>query len=444
MFRRSRRKIILAIMGSLMLLFVLTLSIIMLASYQEIRHRNMQILTRYVELHSLPSETDGAMPGPEDGTEAPEEPAPEQGERMEMPPGPGPEGWNRPGGPGPGKPPLDQRPYYQLATFYSIAFAEDGAVLAVDNGHTDVLSEEKLTEIAKGILDSGKRSGRKGNLTYMVSDKPGYTLVAMMDNTVSESGLSTLLRNVLIIGSGAIVLMFLLSLVLARQIIRPLEENDRMQKQFISDASHELKTPAAVISTNAEMLSREIGPNEWLSNILYETERMDGLVRQLLDLSRAENTDAPVEQVDFSRIVTGEALAFEALAFDQGRTIEDSVEEGISLTGNPTQLTQIVSILLENAIRHSTGREIRLSLRRQGNAAVLEVRNEGEAIPPEKLQHLFDRFYRVDEARTDYGHHYGLGLAIAKAIAEKHGGKIGVTCRDGTIQFTVSVPIKKV
>lgn len=443
MFRRSRRKIILAIMGSLMLLFVLTLSIIMLASYQEIRHRNMEILNRYVELHALPSETDRAMTGQESGTEAPEEHMPEQGERMEMPPGPGPEGWNRPGGPGPGKPPLDQRPYYQLATFYSIAFAEDGTVLAVDNGHTDVLSEEKLTEIAKGILDSGKRSGRKGNLTYIVSDKPGYTLVAMMDNTVSESGLSTLLRNVLFIGSGAIVLMFLLSLVLARQIIRPLEENDRMQKQFISDASHELKTPAAVISTNAEMLSREIGPNEWLSNILYETERMDGLVRQLLDLSRAENTDAPVEQVDFSRIVTGEVLAFEALAFDHGRTIEDSVEEGISLTGNPTQLTQIVSILLENAIRHSTGREIRLSLRRQGNTAMLEIANEGEMIPPEKLQHLFDRFYRVDEARTDNGHHYGLGLAIAKAIAEKHGGNIGVTCRDGTIQFTVSVPIKK-
>ena len=233
MFRRSRRKIILAIMGSLMLLFVLTLSIIMLASYQEIRHRNMQILTRYVELHSLPSETDGAMPGPEDRTEAPEEPAPEQGERMEMPPDPGPEGWNRPGGPGPGKPPLDQRPYYQLATFYSIAFAEDGAVLAVDNGHTDVLSEEKLTEIAKGILDSGKRSGRKGNLTYMVSDKPSYTLVAMMDNTVSESGLNTLLHNVLIIGSAAILVLFFISLVLSGRIIRPLEENDRKQKQFM-------------------------------------------------------------------------------------------------------------------------------------------------------------------------------------------------------------------
>ena len=324
-----------------------------------------------------------------------------------------------------------------------MAFGDNDSILAIDNGEKDVYSEDDLVRIAREILAGNSASGRNGNLTYIVSRRPDYTLVAFMDNTVSESSLNTLLHNVLLIGGAAILALFFISLYLSKIIIRPLEENDRKQKQFISDASHELKTPVAVISTNAEMLSREIGENEWLDNIRYENERMGGLIRQLLDLSRAENAEAQTEPVDLSRIVTGETLAFEMLAFDNGKTIQSDIEENIQLSGNPTQLTQIVSILLDNAVRHATGSEIILTLKHQGHAAVLNVINEGEEIPPEKLEHLFDRFYRVDEARTDQGLHYGLGLSIAKAIAEKHSGSITVSCRGGKVQFTVSIPIKQ-
>ena len=297
--------------------------------------------------------------------------------------------------------------------------------------------------IAKEILAGNTASGRTGALTYIVDRRPDYTLVALMDNTVSESGLNTLLRNVLIIGSTAILVMFFISLVLSERIIRPLEENDQKQKQFISDASHELKTPVAVISANAELLSREIGENEWLSNIVYENDRMGGLVRQLLDLSRAENAEILMEQVDFSRVVTGEALALEMLAFDRGRVFRTDIEDGVIITGNKTQLTQLVSILLDNAIRHATGNEIGISLKRQGHHAVLSVVNEGDEIPRDKLEHLFDRFYRVDEARNSEGQHYGLGLSIAKAVVEKHGGSISVSCQDGKVRFTASIPMKK-
>ena len=264
-----------------------------------------------------------------------------------------------------------------------------------------------------------------------------------MDNTVSGSGLNTLLRNVLIIGSAAILVMFFISLVLSGRIIRPLEENDQKQKQFISDASHELKTPVAVISTNAELLSREIGENEWLSNIVYENDRMGELVRQLLDLSRAENAEAPMEQVDFSRVVTGETLALETLAFDRGRVFRSDIEDGMNLAGSKTQLTQLVSILLDNAIRYATGNEIGIALKRQGHHAVLSVVNDGDEIPQDKLEHLFDRFYRVDEARNSEGQHYDLGLSIAKAVVEKHGGSISVSCQAGKVRFTASIPMKK-
>ena len=422
MFKRSRKKIILAIMGSLILLFAVTLSVIMLASYREIRQENMEMLKRHVELYYLEDEAGGPdNPPPEAPVNGFDGRAPEPRE----------------------KPPLDQKPGYQLSTFYSVAFGENDTVLAVDNGEKAVYSEEELIRIAREILAGNRLSGRSGDLTYCVEHRPDYTLIAFMDNTVSEGSLNTLLHNVLIIGGAAIIAMFFISLYLSGRIIRPLEENDRRQKQFISDASHELKTPVAVISTNAEMLSREIGDSEWLSNIRYENERMGGLIRQLLDLSRAENAEAPMEQVDFSRVVTGEELAFETLAFEQGKTIRSDIEEDVRLAGNPTQLTQVVSILLDNAIRHATGKEISLALKRQGHAALLTVINDGDEIPPGKLEHLFDRFYRVDEARSDDGQHYGLGLSIAKAIAEKHGGSITVSCRNGKIRFTVSLPGKK-
>ena len=419
MFKRSRRKIILAIMGSLILLFGITLSVILLASYREVRQRNADMLAHYAEQY-VPGESSGQRPEPQSAAES----------------GPVPDA-------PPDKPPMDRRPDYRLSTFYAVAFSEDGGLLAVDNGEKDVYSEEDLTGLAGEILAGNASSGRTGNLTWTVSRRPDCTLVAFMDNTVSEAGLNTLLRNVLIIGGAAMVVLFFLSLYLSKRIIRPLEENDLRQKRFISDASHELKTPVAVIGVNAEMLSGEIGENEWLANIRYENERMEGLVRQLLDLSRAENAEVPMEPVDFSRLVTGEVLAFETLAFDSGKTIRSDIEEGIRLTGNPTQLTQLASILLDNAVRHAAGSEVSLSLKRQGHAAVLTAVNDGDEIPPEKLAHLFDRFYRADEARTDDGHHYGLGLSIAKAIAEKHGGSITASCGGGKVRFTVSVPMKK-
>ncbi len=408
MFNSSRRKIILAIMGSLILLFGVTLGVILTASFHEVRQKNADMLERFVEMYSLD-------PGREEK------------------PGPVPDPEKR-------EPPPDQKPDYQLSTFYSVAIAKDGSVLAVDNAGRDIYSSEELVRIADGILSGGKRSGRTGSLSYAVSERSGYTLVALMDNTVSEGGLRTLLRNVLTVGGAAIAVLFLLSLQLAKRIIRPLEENDRQQKRFVSDASHELKTPVAVIETNAEMLSREIGENEWLANIRYENERMGGLVKQLLDLSRAESAETPMEPVDFSRLVTGEALVFESLAFDQGKTLETDIAGGILLNGNRTQLAQLVSILLDNAVRHSTGTEIRLSLKRRPRTAVLTVSNEGEAIPKEKLDHLFDRFYQADEARNQDGQHYGLGLSIARAVAEKHGGHIEVSCQDGEIRFTAVLP----
>lgn len=410
MFNRSRKKIILSIMGSLILLLSVTLTVIYFASYHEIRSRDSDMLRDYVSSYTLEQKPDSPNP---------------PGQTLQR-----------------RDPPPNENRGFQLSTFYSVALAEDGTVLAVDTGMRDVYSEEDLTVIAKEILSGSITSGRMDNLSYSVSSRSGYTLVAFMDNTVTESSMHTMLRYVLIVGSASIIVLFFISLYLAKRIILPLEENDEKQKRFISDASHELKTPVSVISANAELLSRELGENEWLSNIRYENDRMGELVKQLLDLSRAENKETSMEELDFSRVVTGESLAFESLAFDKGKILRSDIDESIIVIGSQTQLTQIVSVLLDNAIKHSTGTEITVSLKRQGHTAVLTVENEGKTIPAEKCEHLFDRFYRLDESRTGEGQHYGLGLSIAKAIAEKHDGSIGVSCHDGKVRFTVSVPAK--
>lgn len=403
-------------MLSLILLLAATLSVIMLASYREIRHRDFEMLERYVEIYTLDRQP---------GTETP----PDFGPGNQSPPG---QGDFSPA----------ERSDYQLSTFYSVALSEDGTVLAVDNGTSGLYDEDKLVEIARKLLEEDRASGRFDNMSYMISVRSGYTLVAFIDNTIIDASMKMLLRNVLIVGGAAIVVLFFVSIVLSKKIIRPLEENDKQQKQFISDAGHELKTPVAVISTNAELLSRELGENEWLANIQYENERMGDLVKQLLDLSKAENTETPMEIVDFSRVITGEALAFESVAFDQGKMIQSDIDEGIYVVGNQIQLTQLISILLDNAVRHGAGSEIELSLKRLGHSAVFNIVNDGEEISPEKLEHLFDRFYRVDEARNSESHHYGLGLSIAKAVVEKHGGSIVVSSRNGRVRFTVSIPEK--
>ncbi len=433
MFKKTRIRIIALIMGSLILLFALTLSVIMLASYREMRKENARMLEMFVENYRIEQPNEQGEP-PEWQTD--------QGQQPEWQNDPSQRGDGQffPDGRG-NDHPMDGR-NYRLSTFYSVAFAEDNSVLAVNNGDGNIYTEEELIKLAKEILEGDKTSGREGTLSYLISQKEGFILVAFKDDTVAENSMSMLLRNILIIGGAAIVVLFFLSLYLSKRIVRPLEENDQHQKQFISNASHELKTPVSVISANAELLSRELGENEWLSNIQYENERMGDLVKQLLDLSRAENTESVMEKTDLSRIVTGEVLAFESLAFDQDKIIQSNIEEGIHVTGNQTQLTQLVSVLLDNALKYSTGKDIALSLKHQGHQAELSVVNEAEEIPTEKLPHLFDRFYRLDEARNSASHHYGLGLSIAKAVAEKHGGSITPSWQDGKISFTVLLPIK--
>ena len=416
MFKKSRRKIVAAIMSVLVLLWVGTLGIIYASSYFEMKKQNEQMLQSHAQMYNLPNAFNQMMP----------------------PNGPRPDG-------NPGfKPGFDpESPKFQLSTFYSVAVSYKGKILEIKNDSPTVYASDDLAQMAKGIIKDGKSTGTKDNLTFLKTDKNGYVLVVFMDNTVVNESAMTLFRYTLIFGSAALVLFFFLSVFLARKIVAPLEESYQKQKQFISDAGHELKTPVSVVSANAELLSRALGDNQWLQNIQYENERMGLLVGQLLDLARTENVTPQMEYIDFSRLVAGEMLPFESVAFEKGLVLNSNITNGITVEGNSTQLKQLISILLDNAICHSKpDGEVRLTLTKDHGIAEISVINKGDEIPAEHRERIFERFYRVDTARNGEDKHYGLGLAIAKAIVDAHHGHIEVNCYNGLVEFHVRMPMK--
>ncbi|MCD8142337.1 MAG: HAMP domain-containing histidine kinase [Clostridiales bacterium] len=412
-FQRSRRQIVAVIMAVFLLLFAVTLAAIYILSYQELYQDNQDMLETYVNQYR-----ENGNPSEIQRTEA-------------SPPGDSP--------PEQDEPPDHDSTRYLLSSFYSVAFDGDGEPFSVDMGDGTLYTEGQLSGVAESILGTGQSQGTYGNFVYCVAAEDGYTLVVLMDNTLVSDSFTTLFRNALLLGAVMVAALFLCAIGLARWIIRPLEESDRRQRQFLSDAGHELKTPVSVVEANAELLEREIGENRWLSNIRSESGRMAGLVSELLTLVRAEREAPQMEPLDFSRLVLGGVLPFEGVAFEQGRTLEEHIDGQITIPGNPSQLSQLVSILMDNALSHSEGAGgIAIVLRQERGEAVLTVSNPG-FIPEEDRSEIFVRFFRSDADRGGAGH-YGLGLTIAQTIVEAHQGEIQVDCSHGRVAFTVRLP----
>ena len=410
MYNQTRKKIVLNTMLALIFTLVVTLSAVIVSFYFSIRRQSAEMLDKYVELYDLEKQP-GMSKAPEIGKDS-----------SEVPP---------------------MGDIFRVSLFYSVAISDTGEILAFDDGRTTEYNKEVLAKMAKEIMDAGETAGTKGCLEYRIDRREGYTLAVFLDNTEEEVNLSILKRNALLAGSGSLLVLFFLVSWLSGRIVRPLEENDRRQRQFVSDVGHELKSPIAIVSANAELLEQKTGQSRWLDNIRAENTRMGELVTSLLDLLRAESASAPIEEVDLSEIVTSEVLLSEVVAYEKDRTIIRDITLGLYMNGNRTFLSRLIAILLDNAISYSEGgREIDLVLDRQGNAAKLSVTNSCKNLTSEQQLHLFDRFYRVDTARSGKDNHYGLGLPIAKSIVEFHGGSISVKSLDGTITFTVILPLK--
>lgn len=314
-------------------------------------------------------------------------------------------------------------------------------------GGFDLSDEEMLTDIVAQAAASTEDIGEleEYSLRFCRQQRPNELTIVFADISGEQSTLKTLRLTCIGIGTVSVLVFWLLSILLARWAVRPVEQAWQEQRQFVADASHELKTPLTVIMTNAELLQSDADEqqSQYARSILTMSQQMRSLVEGLLELARVDNgaAKAAFETLDLSELVNDELLPFEPVYFERGLMLESQVEEGITITGSPRHLRQVADILLDNAMKYAPAEStVRVCLAKQGGSALLTVTNPGEALSREECQRIFRRFYRVDAARTSGG--YGLGLPIAKGIVTDHGGKIWAESRDGLVIFRVQLPLK--
>ena len=261
------------------------------------------------------------------------------------------------------------------------------------------------------------------------------------ENTVSH--IRTTIISSIIMSVISLGIIYIIAKKLSKTIVKPVEETFEKQKQFISDASHELKTPLAVIEANADVLQDKTGENKWINYIQNEIESMNKLINELLLLAKIENVDNIKEytELNLSKEVEIILSMFESVAYENGVIIESDIAENILLNGNKEDIEHIVSTLTDNAIKHTESqKKIVVALKKEKNEIIFEVKNMGDPIPKEEREKIFERFYRIDKSRNRQEKRYGLGLAIAKSTIEKYNGKIEVDYKNKFTIFKVTIP----
>lgn len=352
----------------------------------------------------------------------------------------------------PDKGPKDEGTLQKMAIpCFVVGLDHDGALYAKGTRYYDLTDTVYLEQILQEADATGKDHGVLGayKLRFLRLDDICGTAFAFTDISHEQASLMRLMYQSLCIGLLAMTGFFIISLLISRWAVRPIDRVMQQQRQFIADASHELKTPLTVILTNAELLNNDYPPEvkeKFGSNILSMAQQMRGLVEELLDLARANNAERPVDlqPLDMSRLVADAVLPFEPLYFESGLQLESSIEEGISVKGSPEELKRVVDILLDNGCKYATaGTTVTLRLNRSClHSCLLSVESQGETLSKQECRDIFKRFYRRDPNRS-MNHSYGLGLSIAKTIIGRHNGQIWAQSSNGVNTFCVRLPYKK-
>ena len=356
------------------------------------------------------------------------------------------------GGPPPEEHEPDGAHRFSLIPVFVVT-VKDGAIASLNDGGQVDVSEETAAEAVEQAQSTGASQGvlRELRLRFLMERRPdGELRIAFADLGWETASLRNLSLLSLLVWALAMVGLFFVSLVLSSVALRPAEQAWQQQRQFVADASHELKTPLTVIMTDAELL-QDGGQNAasqagFLSNILTMSRQMRALIEQMLELARTDSAESHLvlHPVDLSGLTARSLLPFEPLFFEQGLTLTSQVDEGITVSGDEEALRRVLEILLDNAQKYSSpGGETQVTLHRRGrNHCALTVANQGEPIPPEARRQIFQRFYRADPARSRNGS-FGLGLSIAEGIVAQHHGTIDVTCAGGFNRFWAELPCRQ-
>lgn len=341
--------------------------------------------------------------------------------------------------------------------FFMVTLSDEGEVTSVNTDSIAMVDEDDAEDYAELVADLKHDRGFIGDFRYLKidpeneSDKNDTCVIFLDCGRNLYTFRNSLLINCVISFMGLLVI-FIIIVIFSKKIVKPVSESYEKQKQFISVAGHEIRTPITIIDADLEILSMEIGSdNEWIRDIVTQTKRMTALTNDLLTLSRMDEDRQQYTMIDFpiSDVVEETVMSFQTLAHSRKRAIRAEIAPMLSYYGDENSIRQIVGILLDNAIKYTKEAEdgscedILLKLEKKNHQIILTVQNSSEMVSEEQLHHFFDRFYRVDESRNSKAGGYGLGLSIAKAMVEAHRGKISATAPDQkSVKITVILPIK--
>ena len=343
--------------------------------------------------------------------------------------------------------PRNRPPYDRDTILIEYNVKEAKVLYRSESNMTDSDINNIISEVLNNKRDKGFIENSDYNLAYVYRIVPTGIEIALRDSTIYQKTMRRLVISSAVIGIFSIFLAYLICLYIANKAVKPVEEAYNSQKRFIADASHELKTPLAVIKTNLEILKVNKcesveSQGKWIEYITFQTERMSKLVNDLLYLAKADNNEVLGEKSEFniSDVIMNELLSFEAIIYENNLSLDYDIQEDIKFFGNREGINQVVGILVDNAIKHSyKNKEITVKLSENKGIITLSVTNYGEVIPEEDLDKIFGRFYRVDKSRSREKGGHGLGLSIAKTIVEKEKGSIKVVSENNITSFIVSI-----
>ena len=329
--------------------------------------------------------------------------------------------------------------------FFSVYVSDGGELALSDTSRVADYDGGELLDIARRALAGGRSGGFLDDYLFAVTDSEGGKRAVFLNCATKLAARRRLALISAVACVGGTLLAWLLVALFSRRAIQPLIDNAVRQKRFITDAGHELKTPLTVISANMDVLALETGENEWVRSTQKQVSGMRALVNELIYLSRLDEEDAipQPERVDLSALVREAVEPFVGMAEFSGKSLELSVAEGLFLWGDRAMLARLVSVLCDNAVKYApAGDAIAVTLAGDGRHVLLETENGVEApLSRDTLDHLFDRFYRADASRSRESGGFGIGLSVARAIAERHGGDIRASQPSpDRLRFTVALP----
>ena len=310
------------------------------------------------------------------------------------------------------------------------------------NKHTTNNTNFDIETISKKILSKNKGL----NIGNLYNNKYSYnydtnTIVIINTKSINKK-LNILLIQSIILFLILEIIIFIISKELTKNITKPASDAFNKQKDFIADASHELKTPLSIIMASSDELKKDKKNKLYIDNISYETERMNKLIKSLLDLSKLEKgiTKSTYKEENISKIIKRVALTFDSIAYENNIIIKTNIEDNILFNCNKEEIERLISIIIDNAIKHSyKNKTIIIDLSKNKNNITINISNEGDTIKEEDKERIFERFYRVDKSRNRDSNRYGLGLAIAKNIVINHNGTIKVNSKDNLTTFTITI-----